>query len=257
MGDYATIAPPSHGLYRIARRQAGPFDPADWNYAGEDGTFGNRFDDPRSELPEDQRFRMIYCASDRRGAFGETLARFRPRFGLDSKLAAINDDELLERSFGGAVDPEDRSRGLVGADWRRQRVMGHTVLEPGLRFVDLTAVRTIQQLREELGSLLHALGLHDFDQSSIMGPSRPITQRIACHIYEQQGTNGGTLYAGVRYTSRLGQEWDCWGVFADRMKHKPAMPEPPQAIRSDDPDLLIVASLFSLTVETSSRERRL
>lgn len=42
-----------------------------WSYAGEDGTFGNRFDDLQSE------YRLLYTSSPRAGAFIETLARYR------------------------------------------------------------------------------------------------------------------------------------------------------------------------------------
>ena len=55
------------------------FAPPDWSWAQEDGTFGNCFDDPGKYrgIPEEDRFRMVYCTTRRAGAFGETIARFR------------------------------------------------------------------------------------------------------------------------------------------------------------------------------------
>lgn len=82
-----------------------------------------------------------------------------------------------------------------------------------------------------------------------MGPSRNLTQEIARHIYEQE-IDGEPLYAGIRYISRLGQDWECWAVFADRIRHIRGMPGPPQTVHPDDPDLLAIAALFSLTIET-------
>jgi hypothetical protein len=58
---------PEGPVYRLAR---GP-DPwawVDWVYAGPDGSFGGRFDDPHGE------YRVLYAASTRLGAFMETLA---------------------------------------------------------------------------------------------------------------------------------------------------------------------------------------
>lgn len=62
---------PSGSIYRLGRT-ASLWSWPDWAYAGEDGTFGNRYDDPHG------RFRVLYASSDRLGAFLETLARFRP-----------------------------------------------------------------------------------------------------------------------------------------------------------------------------------
>lgn len=72
-------------------RALDPFAPADRGYAGEDGTFGNRFDDPRVEhgVPEEERFRVIYCAGS-----GETIARFRPDLESLAKLEEIVDEPI-------------------------------------------------------------------------------------------------------------------------------------------------------------------
>jgi hypothetical protein len=62
---------PSDPVHRLGRAGS-VWAWRDWAYAGEDGTFGNRFDDAAGT------FRVHYASSQRLGAFLETLARFRP-----------------------------------------------------------------------------------------------------------------------------------------------------------------------------------
>jgi RES domain len=66
-----TIVQPDGPLYRLAR-MPDPWAWPDWAYAGLDGTFGNRWDDPLGS------YRVLYACTRRLGAFIETLARFRP-----------------------------------------------------------------------------------------------------------------------------------------------------------------------------------
>ncbi len=50
------VTRPAGNLYRVARApDAWAWPP--WEYAGEDGTFGNRYDDPRGE------YRVLYATS--------------------------------------------------------------------------------------------------------------------------------------------------------------------------------------------------
>jgi len=109
-----------------------PFEPPDWSYAGDDGTFGNRFDDPGAGhgIPEAERFRVIYCAASRATAFGETIARYRPDLELLAKLEEIADDEPISPELRGGVVPEE---------WRLSRRLGATQLDESLRFVDVDA----------------------------------------------------------------------------------------------------------------------
>jgi hypothetical protein len=249
--DFQTVETPLNGLYRVARRMAGPFEPASWSTTDRLGGFSSRFDDPRTDLEEEHRFRMIYCATDRQGALGETIADFRPpMMRLASKLNTVSDDEPLEDSYPNTNDPADSSRGLVEAEWRAKRAMGHTVLERGLQFVDLGSARTLQQLRASFGDWAPDIAARDIDQSLVMGPSRDITQQIARYIYEQTDEIGVPLFAGIRYISRLDQGWECWAIFSDRIRHIPGRPGIAETIFPDDPDLLAVASIFRLTIET-------
>jgi hypothetical protein len=77
-----SVVTPPELVYRVGRG-FDAFAPPDWAYALPDGTFGNRFDDPSAErdVPEGERYRVVYCATERAGAFGETIARFRPSVG--------------------------------------------------------------------------------------------------------------------------------------------------------------------------------
>jgi hypothetical protein len=78
---FLATCPPE--IFRIARTPD-PWQPPDWSLAHEDGTFGNRFDDPAGY------YRVLYAASQRISCFIETLARFRsdPTF-----LPELNESE--------------------------------------------------------------------------------------------------------------------------------------------------------------------
>jgi len=252
---FVSVSPPPGGVYRLARGAANPFLPPKWERADVDGTFGNRFDDPSAEhgVPPGSRFRTIYCATQRAAAFGETMARFRPSVALLAQLNAIEDDEPLERALAGAVDPTDPHRGLVPADWRQRRRVGHTVLDPSLRFVDLAAGETMQYLRAALAPVAKQLGVADIDLSVVTGPQRRLTQEIARSIHDQRDRNGRPRFAGIRYLSRLNGEWECWAVFDDRMRHVAGCPGLPTSIPRDDADLIEVARQFNLTIEVNAR----
>lgn len=252
-----SIPPPTRGVYRLGRGHTEPFAPPDWNSACDDGTFGNRFDDPSTdeEKPPETRFRTIYCATQRIATFGETVARFRPSPALLANLDTIDDEESLAESLAGAVDPQDVSRGLIPADWRLRRRVDHTILDPGLLFVDIIAAETMQHLRTALASLAVHLHLADVDLSSVTSQQRRFTQGCARYIHEQRDTAGMPRYAGIRYVSRLNSQWECWAVFEDRLRHVQGWPGLPVAILADDEDLLSVATLFNLTIELFSGQQ--
>lgn len=119
---------PPELVYRVARG-LDAFAPPDWAYALPDGTFGNRFDDPSADkgVPEEERYRAFYCATERAGAFGETIARFRPSVKLLAGLEEVEDDEPLDPELQGGVVPEE---------WRLSRRAGSTRLVPDLLFAD-------------------------------------------------------------------------------------------------------------------------
>ncbi len=234
------VPPPVAPIYRIGR-PPDPFEPPPWSLAGEDGAFGNRFDDPGKGLglAEDRRFRMVYCATTSAAAFGETLARFRPSLSLLGQLAGIADDEPL--------DPRLFHEVVIPRDWRSRRRLGKTTLEEALRFVDLADPANLQTLRGALAPVASQLGLPDVDLSAVTGPHRRLTQHLARYVYEQADERGQPTFAGLRYVSRLNPHWECWAIFHDRLQHSPAMPAP---ILPDEPGLVQVRELFGFSVET-------
>jgi hypothetical protein len=253
MAGLISVHPPRAGIYRLARGPD-PLSPPDWAFAKEDGTFGNRFDDPTASIGNgpDERFRAVYCSTQRRAAFGETLARFRVSLRLLADLNAIEDDESTEEALSGAVDPEDRSRGLIPADWRVKRRIQTAVLDHSLPFVDLGVHETMQYLRAELAEFARDHTVEDVDLSALTGPQRPFTQYCARYIYDISHATGVPRFAGIRYVSRLDARWKCWAIFADRLRHTSGSPGFPYDIPPDNPDLLAIAQSFNLTIEVIS-----
>ena len=103
-----------NSVHRIGRRPE-PFAWPDWAYAGVDGTFSNRFDDPLGT------YRVLYAATERHGAYVETLARFRP-----DPVVLAGLDEI-------AADPDEPSppRGVVPNAWFDVRSIGIAKLTGG------------------------------------------------------------------------------------------------------------------------------
>jgi hypothetical protein len=84
---------PPGPLFRVGRDDdAWPVP--DWAYAKEDGTFGNRFDDPTGV------YRVLYASSQRLGCFIETLARFRVDVSFVADLALMENGEDDFTAFG-------------------------------------------------------------------------------------------------------------------------------------------------------------
>lgn len=233
-----SVGPPE-SVHRVGRG-FDAFAPPDWGYALPDGTFGNRFDDPSAErgLTEMERYRVIYSATERAGAFGETVARFRPSMELLAGLERIEDDEPLDPELEGGIVPEE---------WRLSRCVGSTRLDPNLLFADLPAPETMRVLRKELAETAERLDLEDIDLSAVTGPHRCLTQEAARYVYDLTDDSGDPIYAGIRYLSRLNTSWELWAIFHDRMRHAPS--EVAEPIRADDPGLVAASTLLGLRVE--------
>ena len=243
VSQLVVIPPPAAPIFRVAHGPD-PFTPRDWDDVHEDGTFGNRFDDPggrpdptgqRGIIPQGARFRVIYCATQRAGAFAETIARFRPDPSLYLALQQIEDDEPPDPSLQG---------GVVPVDWRIQRLLGITSPDTALRFVDIVAPESRAHLTAALAPLLKALHITDVDLSAITNKElRSFTQEVARYVYEQRDDGGQALYAGLRYISRHNPDWELWAIFHDRLWHTPHMSE---SIFPDDPGLLEACARLGL-----------
>jgi hypothetical protein len=226
-------------VHRVARN-FDVFTPPDWEWAKEDGTFGNRFDDPSAEdgMSEEERFRIIYCSSRLVGAFGETIARFRKDVKLHAGLEIIEDADPLDPELEGGVVPED---------WRLERRKASTLLDNSLLFADFLSPKSLVVLRRELAPLLVRLGLEDFDLSSMTGPQRRLTQGAARYVYELTTPSGQPIFTGIRYPSRLNINWELWAIFDDRMLH--TQDETFGTIRKDDHDLQEAAAFLEIDIE--------
>lgn len=256
--DLIAVPAPEAPIYRVVPRIYDPFEPKPWELADDDGTLGDRFDDPggrpgRSEIiPPSQRFRVIYCATSPAGAYGETVARVRPKLAEIQGFAEIEGDEDFpeptDAYLQGLRDPLYPDRGVLSASWRLERQLCNTRLDPSLRFVDICSPKTIETLRETLSPVAVHLGLKDVDFSTVIGPMREFTQECARLVYEQADDKGQPLFAGVRYESRLNTEWECWAIFYDRMvgHHRSGFPE---TITPDNASLCEVAAQYHLSIE--------
>jgi hypothetical protein len=92
-----TVAPPGDPLFRVGR---GPdvWTLASWIYAGPDGTFGNRYDDPAGE------YRVLYAAGQAwfvDVAHSESLAHLRER--LAARLLHYGLDDLDASELASSV----------------------------------------------------------------------------------------------------------------------------------------------------------
>ena len=209
-------AEPPGTLYRIARAPD-PLAYPPHEYAG-----GERYDDPKGG------FRVLKTAETRRACFVEGLARFRQPLRL---LAGQLEASGLGVQRAGTV-------GAVPRDWYLKRFLGRLRILPGQQWLDIGQMATREALRPVFAPLLVSLGLPDLDVAAVCGPERALTQSIARWAYERG-------YQGIAYRSRLESAYTCWAIFEG------AAFEPvgdPEVIRSDDPDLLAVATQMGLSV---------
>lgn len=213
-------------LYRLGRPpDAWALPP--WEFAGPDGTFDNRYDDPLG------LYRVVYASGERFGAFVETLARFRPDVAVVAEIEAIAGDE---------GDAPTMPAGLVPAEWLGNRCIGVARVGDAALFADVAHSDSIAHLRQALASRLVHFGLEDFDGGDLRTRvPRALTQEISRYVYDQG-------FAGLRYPSRLGDDIVNWALF-----------EPPplqrvitraQKLRADDPDLQAALTTLGLTTRT-------
>jgi hypothetical protein len=227
-----TVAP-GNPLFRVGR---GPdvWTLASWIYAGPDGTFGNRYDDPAGE------YRVLYAAGQRRGAFLETLARFRVDLQLVAELDAIEGD-ARDEGF-----PTVRA-GVVPSAWLETRRIGAATAAASLWFVDVAHSESLAHLRERLASRLVHYGLDDLDAGDLRRRApRALTQEISRYVFEYGTAPSGEPVAGIAYRSRLGDELTNWAVFEGNQLDE--ILEADSIIAADDPDLVAALDTLGLTL---------
>ena len=162
-------------IYRLGRKPD-PWQLPPWSLVHQDGTFGNRFDDP------DGYYRVLYTASQRLACFMETLARYRP----DIKLLAELD--LIE-------GPNDfLPLGTVPRDWFETRAMGTATVRG--EFADIYAAGWVSYLRSRLAAAALKLGMMDIDLATLQtSEPRKLTQLASREAYLLE-------VAGIFYRSR-------------------------------------------------------
>jgi hypothetical protein len=136
---------------RILRvgRKPNPWAWPRWEIAGEDGTFGNRWDDAGST------YRVLYGSSQLEACFVETLARFRPDPHVLAELARIEGPEA-------ALAP-----GLLPRSWLAGRVVGEGTV-PG-RFCRVGTAVSLAHLHRALAATLVRHGIAELDGAAIRG----------------------------------------------------------------------------------------
>ena len=216
-------------IHRVGRRPDAWAWP-EWSYAHEDGTFGNRYDDPHGE------YRVLYASDRRVGAFAETLARFRPDLVVAAELERID------------ADPEDADHsatialGVVPCEWLDARVIGRAAHRG--RFVDVGHSDSLAVLRRALAARALHYGLDDLDAGEVRRRApRAFTQEISRHVFVHARDADGHPVAGIRYLSRLGDELVNWAIF----ETDPPSDTRSEAIDPTDPDLETVFDRFGLS----------
>lgn len=191
---------PSGGLWRIGRAPD-PLRPSRMDpekTAGLAATAGNRWDS--------QHFGVRYFASDLEGCFGEVLARYRP----NPALADLVQDEWT----GDRMAP-----GQLPRDWRDRRAAVHAAVDPAWIFLDVETLKTRMFLQGELALGLSALGVQELDVPEIRGRDRRVTQLISEWAYQYtvdiDAETRGAPFAGIRYTSRVSSDWECWALYEE------------------------------------------
>lgn len=235
---WPVASPAGRTVHRVYGEDRDPLAPPPWSLArARYGVLGGRFDDPGAQwgIPESERFRMLYFATERAAAIGESVAQFRPS---PRTIAAVG-----------------ARRGAVPREWRDQHELYSVPLDGGLRFVDIHTPEAVDRLRQALAPRAAELGIEDVDVGTLLGPERQLTQRAARHVYERFDRKGRPLFHGVRYLSRHNPEWECWAVFDTRapwsLEAPSDAPNPGVASRigADDPYVVEAAAALGLDVE--------
>jgi RES domain len=195
---------------------------------------GNRWDDPAGE------FGTMYCSTSAEGAFAETIARYRTQPGLL---------ERIDRFLTGQPDSDYDfllTPGRMPDEYFTNRVLGHISVDPAARFVDVDHPHTHAAATVALEPLLAAHGLESVDRGLMYHPDRRLTRPVARYYWQLARSEDHRDWAGLRYMSRLGPEWECWAVW----EPSPMLPstEIVTTLLRDHPDLQAAAAKLDISV---------
>lgn len=198
---------PSDGLmgFRIAKPSYGPLNPP-LRLLAVDRLKWNRYDVVDG--------RTIYAASSLEGAYGESLASFRP--ALDIPLSDLFDDvgpgggtlaAAVAADWANLIGP-----GRLPASWRKERCQFELTLPADGWMVDVEHAESISSVTKGCGPQLAQQGLKSFNVADLRGPSRQVTTTVATWVRSQVLEDGSRPH-GIQYGSKLGSNWLCWAVW--------------------------------------------
>lgn len=183
---------------------------------------GNRFDVPGAGV--------LYVATTAQGALAETAGNYRVKASLLEKMAAA-----------GASADELRPPSLDG-DWRAGRVVRTLRTRDALPFLDIEDPQSHIYLTKHAGSVLLGLGVDRLDVPTVRGPSRLLTRGLATWIYQAKDDADEPLYGGIRYLSKLSNDYECWAIFDGTTVELAGEVR----ITIDNPDLVAICERFGI-----------
>lgn len=223
------VYPPQSGIWHVGRDVEEdltyrPVDRADdANPRG-----GNRYDSYSGN------YGTLYFATDLNVCYCETLARLRP----NPNLAGLVRDEWESSHKMGP--------GSLPADWRHTRVESRVLPVSPLPFADVANAETIATFNADR-SLMAGLARFDvieIDLGNLAGKDRRVTRYIAEFLADARDGENLPKYSGIRYLSRLGEGFECWGLFEGTQFELVER----RSIEKNSTELLHVAGLYGLTI---------
>lgn len=220
-------ADPPAEVFRLGRR-SDPWAWPDWAYAGTDGTFDNRYDDPHGI------YRVLYASTQRFATFVECLAYYRP------DIEAIAEQNKIRGEDG---DQEPPGPGMVPAAWVEQRCVGRGTLVGD--YADVGHHESLAELRNALAARVVHHELRDLDAATIRRTApRVFTQEVSRYVFDQT-VDGQRRWNGLTYLSKHGDDLRNWTIF------EPVAPEVTDVTKFDrnDADLVAALKLHNLQLE--------
>ena len=231
---FDTVAAPDI-LFRVGRRPD-VWEWRGWESAGPDGTFGHRWDDPKSN------YRVLYASCDRLGAYLEVLAWFRPDLEIVAECANIKDND--------STAPPTNAPGRLKSLWRAARILGRGasdgVLDP---LVAVGRSASLATIRRALAGVALKHGLQDINAEMIRRTApRRFTQEVSRFIYEQ-ALPDDSPYGGIFYLSRYGDDVENCAIFERDGEPFPVTHLERIDISIDDRDFLEACRLLDIQPE--------
>jgi hypothetical protein len=223
------VYPPEEGLWHVGRDTSEDLTyrtvprADDTNPRG-----GNRYDSYSGT------YGTLYFATDLEVCYCETLARFRPNVVL---AALVKNEWEASHKMG---------PGSLPADWRHTRVASRVLPVLPLPFVDVTHAETIAalNLHADLMAGLARFGVSEIDLGQLAGKDRRVTRYIAEFLAAARDDENLPKFSGIRYMSRLGEGYECWGLFEGTEFEVVER----RSIERNSTELVRVARIYEITI---------